>query len=76
MDTQGYDENVFEDIEDKEDEVEVAVDSYQHDTTINAANQEDINAILVDGYEVEDGRHPETNNKLRNRGDTERKIYK
>ena len=58
MDTQGYDENVFEDIEDKEDEVEVAVDSYQHDTTINAANQEDINSILVDGYEVEDGRHP------------------
>ena len=56
--------------------MEVAVYSYQHDTTINAANQEDINAILVDGYEVEDGRHPETNNKLRHRGDTERKIYK
>ena len=54
VDTEGSDSKVLEDIEEKEDEREVAVKSDQRDTPMHATTREDINALLADGYEVDD----------------------
>ena len=44
---------------------------------MHATAQEDINDLLVDGYEVDDDRHPSPKNKPSDRGkDTEQPIYK
>ena len=54
----------------------MAVDSYQCETPIHATTQEDINDLLEDVYEAEYDKHPETNKKPINRGDTNKPIYK
>ena len=52
------------------------VKSDLRETPIRATTQEDINALLVDEYEVNNSRPPEPENKPITRGDTYRKIYK
>ena len=52
MDTKGLDTRVFGDIEEKENEVEVAVEADGCETYIHATTQKDINALLVNDYEV------------------------
>ena len=46
---------MFKYIEYNQDEVEALVKSYQHQTPLPAMTLEDINALLVNGYEVNYG---------------------
>ena len=67
---------MFEDIEEKEDKRDVAVDTNQSETPIHVMVREDTNALLVDGYEVNDDQQPSPENKPSDRGNTDRPIYK
>ena len=46
------------------------------ETPIHATTQEDINALLSDGYEVDDDRLPAPKNKPIPTGDNDRPVYK
>ena len=67
---------MFEDIEEKEDKRDVAVDTNQSETPIHVMVREDTNALLVDGYEVKDGRQPVPEEKPSAGGDTDGPRYK
>ena len=54
----------------------VAVKYDAHQTLINENTQEDISAILANGYRVDDARLTEPDNKPSAGGDTDRPIYK
>ena len=56
--------------------VEVAVESGCSEKHTHESNREDIYALLVDDYEVDDARLIETKNKPISIGDTDRPIYK
>ena len=53
----------------------MAYHSNDHETHINASNQEDINALTEDGYEDNDDKLPSPENKSRARGDTKWPVY-
>ena len=57
---------MFECSEEKEEGEEVVIGSDARETPIHATNQDDINYILDDGYEVDDDRlpYPEKNSPL------------
>ena len=56
--------------------MEVVVKSNTRETTMHAMTQEDINSLLADGYEVNDGRLPDPKNKPSAIDDTEQPVYK
>ena len=66
--------HVFKDIEEKEDEGEVAVEYFQRETPMHARSWEGINVLLTDGYEVNDDQNSEPENKPSNIGDTYQPI--
>ena len=68
--------NEFEDSEEKEERGEVSVESDARETPIHATTREDINALLADGYEVDDDRLPAPENTPRNTGKTDQPVYK
>ena len=58
VDTEGSGANVFEDIEQKEDEGTVVVESDQRETIMHETTQEDINDFLVDRHELDNDQQP------------------
>ena len=66
----------FEDIEQKEERGEVQVESDARETPICATAREDINALLVYGYEFDDGRLPTPENTPINTGKNYQPVYK
>ena len=56
--------------------VEVLFKYNARDTLIHATTQEDINALLEDGYEVDDDIFPAADNKLSSTGKTELLVYR
>ena len=60
---EGPDTHVFEDIEDKEEGGQVMVESDAHETPIDTITRYDLNALLEDGYEVENHGIPAPDNK-------------
>ena len=63
MDTKVSDAHMFKYIEEKEDEGGVAFDSDNSETPMYEMAQEDINAILVDGYDGYDDQESEPDKK-------------
>ena len=55
---------------------EVVVKYYSLETPMHANTQENINALLADGYEVDDDRLPAPENKHSPIGETEQPVYK
>ena len=45
---------MFEDIEDKQDKGNVAFVSYQHENPVHSTTEQDMNTLLVYGYEFND----------------------
>ena len=67
---------MLEDSEEEDKRGEVAVESDSHDNPIHATTREDKNALLEDGYEVDDDRLPSPKNKPSATGDTDQPVYK
>ena len=67
---------MYEDSEDKDQRGEVALKSNARETPIRENKREDTNALLEDGYEVDDDILPATKNKPIPTGDTYRPVYK
>ena len=67
---------MFKNSEYKEEGGEVAVESDACDTLIDATTQEDINALLADGYEADDDIISAPSNKPIYTGDTDQPVYK
>ena len=72
----GSETNEFEESEEKEYWGEVVVKSDARETPIHATTREDINALLADGYEVDDDRLPAPKNTPRNTVQTDLMVYK
>ena len=66
----------FEDSECKEDRVDAVVKSDAHETPIHATTIEVINALLADGYKVNDDRLPDPDNTPSNTVKTDQPVYK
>ena len=73
---EGIDAHALEDSEEKDDRGEVTVKSDACETTIQAMTQEDMNALLEDGYKIDDDRLPYTYNKSSATDDTYQPVYK
>ena len=68
---EGSEAHAFEDSEEKQERGEVAVKSDACETPIHANNQEGINALIEDGYKVDDDRIPDPDNIPINIGRTD-----
>ena len=67
---------MFRESEEKQDGVEVAVKQDAYDTPIHEKTQEDINAILPYGYEVNDDRLLDPENTPSATGNNDQPVYK
>ena len=73
---EGSEAHALEDSKEKEERGEVAVKSNARETPIHATTREDINALIVDGYEVDDDRLPDHDNTPINTCKYNQPIYK
>ena len=73
---EGSESHAFKDRKDKEERVEVAVKYDARETPIHATNWEGINALLADGYKVDDDRLPVPYNTPSNTGKRDQMVYK
>ena len=55
---------------------EVVVKYYALETPMHANTRENINALLADGYEVDDDRLPDPENTTSNTGKKNQPVYK
>ena len=73
---EGSEAHAFEYSKDTEEMGEILVKSDARETPIHATNQEDIHALLADGYKVYDDRPPAPKNTPSNTGKNDQPVYK
>ena len=73
---EGNEAHSFQDSEKKEERGEVDIESDACGNPIHTTNREDINALLEDGYEVDDDILPAPKNTQSNIGKTDQPVYK